>query len=454
MNDPLFSVLTPVRQALLKIAALRDELQGLRASLTQPIAIVGIGFDAVERFNPGFFGIPAREARPIDPPHRQLLDCSRRAVEDAQFSRDALQASRTRVFVGFCLDDGARIGEALPLEPLRHAQTSLRTARAIAAGRIAYLFRLHRPTLPLDTAGASSLAATHLACQSLRSGECDLALAGAVHLILSPEMTLGLCEQEALSHEGRCKSVDAGPDGSVRSAGCGMLALMRLSDARTQRRPIRALIRGSAVQHEERRQGLTTPSGRAQREVIREALAGAGVNAAEVDYVEAQGTGTLLGDPIELRALHEVYVKDTGRHQPLHIGSLKTAIGPLEGSASGCSLIKVVGALQHGELPAHLHFHASTPSVDWRTLSLKVVDQHMPWPSGRPGRRVAAISSFGLDGTNAHAVLEAWTGEEETAAVVPPLEGLGFGAEEEVSAAPEILPVSARMPGGQAARVH
>ncbi len=487
------AVLTPVKQALLKIDALRREVHDLPRSAGEPIAVVGIGcrlpggadsaeqawqmlaagtdavrevpadrwtdavydpqpgdpdrsdsrhgafLDDVDRFDAAFFGISGREANRIDPQQRLLLECSWQAVEEARFTREDLKGSRTGVFIGSRLDDYARVSEAAADVPQSHAQTSLGTARSIVAGRISYVFGLHGPTLQLDTACSSSLTATHLACQSLRSGECDLALAGGVNLMLAPEVTIGLCELQALSPDGRCRTFDAGANGYVRGEGCGVVALMRLSDAQAQRRPIRALIRGSAVNHDGRSNGLTAPNGRAQRDVISAALAHAGVAPAEVDYVEAHGTATLLGDPIELRALHEVYCKDIARPQDLHVGSIKTNIGHLEGAAGVAGLIKVVCALQKGELPAHLNLRKPTPHADWAGNRIKVADRHMAWPSGRPGRRVAGVSSFGISGTNAHVILEAYLEDDAHA-------GGWLGMPQEPDAEPQIFPFSGHTP--------
>ncbi|WP_082741926.1 type I polyketide synthase [Burkholderia sp. MSMB1072] len=454
--------LTPVKQALLKIDALQRELAEARSAMNEPIAIVGMGcrlpggadsadtlwsmladgtdavgsvpadrwtdaiydprpgrrdtsysrhggfIDDVDRFDAGFFGVSEREAPHIDPQQRLLLECTWRALEDAGFSREAIASYRTGVFVGSSVDDYARVSEGVAGDTLSYAQTSLGTARPFAAGRISYLFGFHGPALHLDTACSSSLVAVHLACHSLRTRESDVAFAGGVNLMLSPEMTIALSELQALSPSGRCRTFDAAADGYVRGEGCGVVALMRLSDARAQGRPIRAVIRGSAVNHDGRSNGMTAPNGRAQRDVIREALEHAGVSPADVDYVEAHGTGTPLGDPIELRALEDVYCRDTNRTGDLYVGSIKTNIGHLESAAAVAGLMKVVCALQKGELPRHLHFDTPTTHVDWHANGIRVATEHAAWPSSRPGRRVAAISSFGMSGTNAHLIVEAW----------------------------------------------
>ncbi|MGF6970953.1 acyl transferase domain-containing protein/acyl carrier protein [Paraburkholderia sp. WC7.3g] len=498
MNEPTSAKLTPVKQALLKIEALRRELNNARLVASEPIAVVGMGcrlpggansadqlwamlaagtdavievpaerwtdaiydprpgrrntsyslhgafIDEVDRFDPEFFGLSGREAHHVDPQQRLLLECSWRAIEDAGFTREGIGACRTGVFVGSSLDDYARISELVPGADLSYAQTSLGTARPFAAGRISYLFGFHGPTLQLDTACSSSLVTVHLACQSLRNRESDVALAGGVNLMLSPEMTIALCELQALSPDGRCKTFDASANGYVRGEGCGVIALMRLADARAQKRPIRAVIRGSSVNHDGRSNGMTAPNGRAQREVIRDALTRAGVAPEEVDYVEAHGTGTQLGDPIELRALHDVYCRDVQRNQDLYVGSVKTNMGHLEAAASVSGLMKVICSLEKAEIPKHLHLDTPTPHVDWQSNGIKVVTQHMAWPSNRPGKRVAGISSFGMSGTNAHLIIESWQDDRadgadahtaDDPALVPSL-----------PARPEIFPFSAHTP--------
>lgn len=323
--------LTPVKQALLKIDALQRELAAAREAVNEPVAVVGMGcrlpggadsaealwsmlaagtdavgtvpadrwtdaiydprpgrrdtsysrhggfIDAVDRFDAAFFGVSDREAAHIDPQQRLLLECTWRALEDAGFSRETIASYRAGVFVGSSVDDYARLSEGVSGDTLSYAQTSLGTARPFAAGRISYLFGFHGPALHLDTACSSSLVAVHLACHSLRSRESDVAFAGGVNLMLSPEMSIALSELQALSPSGRCRTFDAAADGYVRGEGCGVVALMRLSDARAQGRPIRAVIRGSAVNHDGRSNGMTAPNGRAQREVIRAALERAGV---------------------------------------------------------------------------------------------------------------------------------------------------------------------------------
>jgi malonyl CoA-acyl carrier protein transacylase len=258
--------------------------------------------------------------------------------------------------------------------------------------------------MAIDTACSSSLVSVHLACQSLRNGECDLALAGGVSLMLIPEANITLSKSRMLSPDGHCKTFDSSADGYVRGEGCGVIVLKRLSDAISDNDNILAVIRGSAVNQDGPSGGLTVPNGPSQEKVIRQALANGGVSPAEVSYIEAHGTGTSLGDPIEVGALGSVF-GDRSKDTPLIIGSVKTNIGHLEAASGIAGLIKVVLSLQHKEMPRHLHFHNPNPHISWDTLPIKVATEHMPWPSNG-GRRIAGVSSFGFSGTNAHVVLE------------------------------------------------
>ena len=257
--------------------------------------------------------------------------------------------------------------------------------------------------MAVDTACSSSLVAVHLACQSLRSGESDLALAGGVNLLLLPGDDVALSRARMLSPDGRCKTFDAAADGYVRGEGCGMVVLRRLSDALGAGDEVLAVIRGSAVNQDGRSSGLTVPNGRAQEAVVRRALEVAGVDPADVGYVEAHGTGTPLGDPIELRALGRVLGPGRRPDCPLVVGSVKTNIGHLEAAAGIAGLIKAVLAVHHGRIPAHLNFTDPNPHVPWDELPVVIPTEAMAWP----GRRVAGVSSFGFSGTNAHVVLEA-----------------------------------------------
>lgn len=273
----------------------------------------------------------------------------------------------------------------------------------MAAGRLAYLLGLQGPTLALDTACSSSLVALHLACQSLHAGECDLALAGGVNLTLAPETTLALSELGMLATDGRCKTFDARADGFVRGEGCGLMALKRLRDARAAGDRILAVVAGSAVNHDGRSSGLTAPNGTAQEVVLRKALQAAGLELGDVHYLEAHGTGTALGDPIEVRAACSILGAGRAAERPPWIGSVKTNIGHLEAAAGVAGFIKAVLAVRHGQIPPHLHFRQPSPYLPWDQLPLRIPTKLTEWPEAAVRR--AAVSSFGFSGTNAHVIV-------------------------------------------------
>jgi acyl transferase domain-containing protein/acyl-CoA synthetase (AMP-forming)/AMP-acid ligase II/acyl carrier protein len=357
----------------------------------------------IDEFDASFFGISPREASSMDPQQRLLLEVSWSALEDAAIAPGRLAGSRAGVFVGVSSNDYARHVFSAPEDIDGHVGTG--NAASVAAGRISYFLGLNGPAFVVDTACSSSLVATHLACQSLRQRECDVALAGGVNLILSPEPTLYFCQLRALSPHGRCSAFDAGADGYVRSEGCGIVALMRLSDAQAAGHTVLAVIRGSAINHDGKTNGLTAPSGPAQQQVISQALANARLAPEQIDYVEAHGTGTPLGDPIELSALSETLVRGRDRPYPLVVGSVKTNLGHLEAAAGVAGLIKTVLALQHRRIPAHLHFSRPSPHFDWSQNPIVVPVAITPWQTESAPRR-AGISSFGFSGTNAHLVVE------------------------------------------------
>jgi acyl transferase domain-containing protein/acyl-CoA synthetase (AMP-forming)/AMP-acid ligase II/alkylation response protein AidB-like acyl-CoA dehydrogenase/NADPH:quinone reductase-like Zn-dependent oxidoreductase/acyl carrier protein/ubiquinone/menaquinone biosynthesis C-methylase UbiE len=357
----------------------------------------------VDQFDPQFFGISPREAISMDPQQRLLLEVSHTALERAGQSPQQLQGSATGVFVGISFEDYAK--RSLNSNDLTRidAHSSLGNTRSIAVGRIAYTLGLQGPTMQLDTTCSSSLLAVHLACQSLRSGESNLALAGGVSLILAPEPMVGFCKLKALSPEGRCKTFDANADGYGRGEGCGIVVLKRLGDAIAHQDQILAIIPGTAVNHDGQSNGLTAPNGAAQTAVIRQAVTQAGIEPSQVQYVEAHGTGTALGDPIEVLALNQALGEGRSADQPLLVGAVKTNFGHLEAAAGIAGLIKVVLALQHRQIPPHLHFNQPSPYIPWEQLAVKVPTQLTPWRSF--GKRIAGVSSFGMSGTNAHVLL-------------------------------------------------
>jgi acyl transferase domain-containing protein/acyl-CoA synthetase (AMP-forming)/AMP-acid ligase II/acyl carrier protein len=353
----------------------------------------------VDLFDAEFFGISPREASAMDPQQRLLLEVSWEALERAGQSPERLAGSRTGVFGGISFGDYSSVhwNSGDPTRVDSFAGTG--SMFSIAMGRISYALGLRGPNMAIDTACSSSLVSVHMACQSLRQGECDLALAGGVNLMIAPEPGIFLSKSHALAPDGRCKAFDTAADGYVRGEGCGMIVLRRLSDALAAKDNILAVVRSSAINHDGRSNGLTAPSGTAQQEVIREAVERAGVDPGDVSYVETHGTGTPLGDPIEARALAAVL--RPGSAMPLLIGSVKTNIGHLEAAAGVAGLIKTVLALGHGRIPAHLHFHEMNPHIG-SDVPVRVPTSAEGWP----GRRLAGVSSFGFSGTNAHVIVE------------------------------------------------
>jgi acyl transferase domain-containing protein/thioesterase domain-containing protein/acyl carrier protein len=357
--------------------------------------------DDVAGFDPGFFGISAREAIPMDPQQRLLLEVAWEALEHAGQAPPSLRGTRAGIFVGIGINDYGTLQSGAALSSI-DAYRGTGNGYCFSAGRLSYHLGLQGPSLAVDTACSSSLVAIHLAAQSLRTGECDVALAGGVHLMLAPETMVLLCRTRALSPDGRCKTFSAAADGYGRGEGAAVIVLKRLSDALAAGDRIDAVLRATSVNHDGPSSGLTVPNGPAQEAVIRHALARAGVAPADVDYVEAHGTGTALGDPMELTALAAVY--GAGRRAPLRVGSVKTNLGHLEAASGIAGLLKVVLALGHEEIPPHLHLGTPSPHIPWARLPVEVPTRRAAW---RGPRRIAGVSSFGLSGTNAHVLVEA-----------------------------------------------
>jgi malonyl CoA-acyl carrier protein transacylase len=449
-----------LKRALLALQKMQSKLDSLEKAQTEPIAIIGIGcrlpggvntpeafwtqlenqvdaitevpaerwnideyydpnpdaagkiytryggfLDKIDGFDPAFFNIAPREAFSLDPQHRLLLEVTWEALENAALAPEQLRDSQTGVFIGISSNEYGQLllktREATEIDSYMGSGN----AHSVAVGRLSYILGLQGPSIAIDTACSSSLVAVHLACQSLRQRECDVAISGGVNLLLTPYISINHSRARMLAADGRCKTFDAAADGFIRSEGCGVIILKRLSDALANGDNILALIRGTAVNQDGHTSGLTVPNGPSQQAVIRKALENSGVSPAQVSYVEAHGTGTSLGDPIEVGALGAVFSQDRSQNKPLIIGSVKTNIGHLESAAGIAGLIKVVLSLQHEEIPAHLHFKQPNPQIAWDEFPLIVPTEQMPWFSGE-GRRVAGVSSFGFGGTNAHAVLE------------------------------------------------
>jgi acyl transferase domain-containing protein len=449
---------SPVKRALIEIRDLRARLARAEAAHSAPIAIVGMGLrfpggatdagafaellwngtdaigpipadrwpvdalyaedpdapgkmitrrggflDGVDQFDADFFGISPREAASMDPQQRLLLEIAWEALESAGYSPAALAGTKAGVYLGICNSDYGR--SLLSDTDLIDAYASSGNAFSVAAGRLSYFLGLQGPSMAVDTACSSSLVAVHLACQGLRLGECDLALAGGSNLILTPEMNISFSKARMMAPDGRCKTFDAAADGYVRGEGCAVIVLRRLADAVADGDRVLAVVRGSAVNQDGRSAGLTAPNGPAQEAVIRAALSAAALPATSVGYVEAHGTGTALGDPIEVGALAAVFGPGRDVRQPLAVGSVKTNIGHLEAAAGIAGVIKVILSLQRKQIPPHLHFRTGNPRIDWASLPITVPIAPTPWPM-IDGRRVAGVSSFGFSGCNAHVILE------------------------------------------------
>ncbi len=359
----------------------------------------------IESFDPAFFGLSPREVASMDPQHRLLLEVGWEALAAAGPLPDRLAGSATGVFIGITTVEHGQL--QLAAEGLGALDAYHITGNALnaAAGRLAYVFGLHGPCLAVDTACSSSLVAVHLACASLRAGECRAALAGGVNLMLSPHGSIALAKGRVLSPSGRARAFDAAADGMVRGEGCGLLVLKRLADAERDGDRILALIRGSGVNQDGPSSGLTVPNGPAQEALLRRVLEAARIAPEAVDYVEAHGTGTALGDPIEVGALGAVYGANRPAEHPLWLGSVKTNFGHLESAAGIAGLIKAILALLQGGIPAHLHFRTPSPHIAWDRWPLRVPTMLTPWPRGER-RRLAGVSAFGFSGTNAHVLIE------------------------------------------------
>ena len=450
--------LSPLQQAAVAVKQMKSKLDAIESARTEPIAIIGMGcrfpgadnpdaywqllhngVDAVrevpperwdidayydpdpdvpgkiytrsggflsdiDQFEPEFFGISPREAIDMDPQQRLLLEVAWEALENAGLIPKQLIDKPVGVFMGqMIMDYGYMMYSGAPEDIGIHTGTG--AGVPFIAGRLSYVLGLQGPTLVLDTTCSSSLVSIHLACQSLRSRESELALAGGVQLVLLPDIAVFLSRAHALAPDGRCKTFDASADGYSRGEGCGVVVLKRLSDAIADKDNILAVIRGSAVNHDGISSGFTVPNRLSQERVLRRALDNAQLTPADVSYIEAHGTGTPLGDPIEIGALGTVFGKDHSQDSPLTVGSAKTNFGHLEPAAGIAGLMKIVLSMQNQEIPPHLHFKEPNPHINWASLPFHVPVERKAWPRGEKPR-VAGVSSFGMSGTNAHVLLQ------------------------------------------------
>jgi acyl transferase domain-containing protein len=379
--------------------------------------------DGIDRFDAQFFGISPREAAAADPQQRVLLEVAYAAAEDAGLTMEALSGRRAAVYVGISGFDYGTIQLHSNEPETIDSYTNLGASLCVAANRISYFFNLLGPSVAVDTACSSALVATHLACRSLWSGETELAFVGGVNLILQPTVSIGFSRAAMLSPDGRCKSFDARANGYVRGEGAGMVVLKPLDRALADGDNVYAVIRATAVNQDGRTAGISVPNGASQRANILDALAAGGIDPATVQYVEAHGTGTPVGDPIEARAIGDVY----GLAQPdaarCIIGSLKSNIGHLESASGIAGLIKTALCLKHRTIPGNLHFETPNPDIAFDDLRLTVAQNLLPWPETAIPPR-AGINSFGFGGTNAHAILEA---PPAPAKVAPAREANGEG---------------------------
>lgn len=360
-------------------------------------------------FDAAFFKIAAIEASSMDPQHRLMLEVVWEALEDAGIPPNTLSGSNAGVFMGICSNDYAW---KLVKQETDKIDIYLGSGNAYSpiAGRVSYLLDIHGPSLAIDTACSSSLTSTHVAVNAIRMGECDVAIVGGIQRYLSAEYWMNLCKSRILSPDGKCKSFSDDANGYVRGEGCSVIILKRLSQARLDNDRIHAVIRGTATRQDGKTSGLTVPNGASQQEAIKSALKNAGLNIDDIDYIEAHGTGTPIGDPIEINAIGNLFRK---RKKNLLVGTVKSNIGHLEGSAGLAGLIKVVLALKNKKIPQNLHFSTPSKKIAWDSMPIKIVTELTDWTTDDSKPRIGGVSSFGFEGVNTHVVLQEFDENKE-----------------------------------------
>ncbi|MFZ1322475.1 MAG: SDR family NAD(P)-dependent oxidoreductase [Ignavibacteria bacterium] len=395
--DEFWNLLKEGRDAITKIPEGRWKESSMKPSTVRYGGFV----NDTDKFDPVFFGISPREALQIDPQQRFTLEVAWNTMEDAGIDPSTLAGKDVGVFMGICTYDYARFSAGR--KEIFDVYTGTGTSLSIAANRISYLFDFRGPSIAIDTACSSSLVALHTACNSLRNGESSLALAGGVNLLLAPDWNVVFTEADMLAPDGKCKTFDAAADGYVRSEGCGIVVLKKLSDAIKDGDRIYSVIKGSAINQDGKSNGLTAPNGPSQENVISKALNNAGIKSSDVSYIETHGTGTPLGDPIEVNSIVKVISKDRSEDNPCYIGSVKTNIGHLEAAAGIAGIIKTSLALYNKKIPKHLNYTSLNPEIHLDETTVKIAETEISWTDNK---RFAGVSSFGFGGTNAHIILE------------------------------------------------
>lgn len=398
--------------------------------------------EKIDQFDPLFFGMSPAEATRVDPQHRWLLELTYEALENAGLKAGELKGSDTAVYIGQFMHDYEQLQLDSMAKGLLNSHSATGPSMTLTANRISYVFDFKGPSVTLDTACSSSLVALDLACKAILTGDSHIAIAGGVNILLRPELTMSICKASMLSPEGQCKSFDAAANGYVRSEGAGVILVKRLSEAQRDKNPILAVIKATGVNQDGQTVGITVPSGDAQKALLQRTLRRAEIAGEDIQYAEAHGTGTAVGDPIEVNALGSLLGRRGGNIAPCIIGSVKSNIGHAESAAGVAGLIKTVQAMINGIIPPNIHYHTTNPAINLGDLNLRIADQTIVWPDRKDKPRRAVVNSFGFGGTNANVVLEQ----------APPTEEGGFEQTPAVTSAVKLLPISAKTEEGRKAQ--